>query len=108
MCRLLDVFKREDHARRLALSRLFVVLLTVVPVLMYFVFRSPVKMVVAGGIAQSVLLPALGFGALHLHHRCLPEELRPRPLVTVGLWAAFLGMASVTGYSLYLTLRAGW
>jgi hypothetical protein len=106
--RLLGLFPREDHARRLALGRTFVVFLTVVPVLMYFFFQSPVKMVVAGGIAQSVLLPALGLGALYLHHRCLPRELRPRRLVTVGLWLAFVGMAMVTGYSLLLTVNAGW
>ena len=108
MLRLLGFFSREDHARREVLRRRLVVALTVVPVVMYLLFESPVKMVVAGGIAQSVLLPALGFGALYLHHRCLPREMASRGLVTVGLWVASLGMAAVTGYSLYLTLRTWW
>jgi manganese transport protein len=108
MLRLLGFFSREDHARRELLRRRLVVALTAVPVGMYLLFESPVKMVVAGGIAQSVLLPALGFGALYLHHFCLPREMAPRGLVTVGLWVACLGMAAVTGYSLYLTLWSWW
>jgi manganese transport protein len=108
MLRLLGFFSRADHARREVLRRRLVVALTVVPVGMYLLFESPVKMVVAGGIAQSVLLPALGLGALYLHHCCLPREMAPRGLVTVGLWVASLGMAAVTGYSLYVTLRGWW
>ena len=108
MLRLVGLLSCEDHARREVLRRRPVVALTVVPVVMYLLFESPVKMVVAGGIAQSVLLPALGFGALYLHHRCLPREMASRGLVTVGLWVACLGMAAVTGYSLHLTLRTWW
>jgi Mn2+/Fe2+ NRAMP family transporter len=106
MCRLLGLFSREDHERRVALRRVFLVLLTVVPAAMYLVFESPVKMVVAGGLAQSALLPALGAGTLHLHHRCLPRDVAPSRLVTAGLWLATLGMAAVTGYSLFLAAGA--
>jgi Mn2+/Fe2+ NRAMP family transporter len=104
-CRLLGLFERGDYARRLAFRRGFTVMLTVVPVLFFLAFESPVKMVVAGGIVQSVMLPVVGFGALYLHHGRLPRELRPGPMVTVGLWLATLIMAAVTGYSLFLTLR---
>jgi hypothetical protein len=105
MCRLLGLFSREDHERRVALRRLFLILLTVVPAAMYLVLESPVKMVVAGGLAQAALLPALGAGTLHLHHRCLPRDVAPSRLVTVGLWVATLGMAVVTGYALFLAVR---
>ncbi len=104
-CRLLGLFERGDYARRLAFRRGFTVMLTVVPVLLFFVFESPVKMVVAGGITQSVMLPIAGAGTLYLHHRRLPRDLRPPRAVTVGLWAATLVMAAVTGYGLFLTLR---
>ena len=63
-------------------------------------------MVVAGGIAQAALLPALGVAALYLHHRCLPREVAPGRFVTAGLWLATLGMTVVTGYSLYSTVRS--
>lgn len=105
MCRLLGLYARDDHARRTAFRRRFLVLVTVGPALLYLVFQSPVKMVVAGGIAQAVLLPALGAAALYLHHRCLPPEVAPSRFVTVFLWVCTLGMAAITGYSLWLALR---
>jgi hypothetical protein len=80
-------------------------MLTVVPVALYLLFESPVKMVVAGGVTQSVMLPITGVGALYLHHRRLPRALRPSRLVTVGLWASTLAMTVATAYGLYLTLR---
>src|SRR5262245_10261681 len=106
MGRLLGRFARDDHAARVALRRRFVVLLTVVPAVFFLVFESPVKMVVAGGLAQSALLPLLGFATVFLHHRCLPRDIAPRAHVTAGLWAASLGMAAATFYSLYRALAA--
>jgi hypothetical protein len=100
LCRVMGLFERNDYARRLAWRRRFTVLLTVVPVLLYLLFESPVKMVVAGGISQSVMLPITGAGALYLRHRRLPRELAPGRVVTVGLWVATLAMAAVTLYSL--------
>ncbi|HSD26525.1 MAG TPA: Nramp family divalent metal transporter [Vicinamibacteria bacterium] len=105
LCRVMGLFERSDYARRLVFRRRFTVLLTVVPVLLYLLFESPVKMVVAGGISQSVMLPITGAGALYLHHRRLPGDLRPSRLVTLGLWASTLVMAVATGLGLFLTLR---
>ena len=105
LCRVMGLFERSDYARRLVFRRRFTVLLTVVPVLLYLLFESPVKMVVAGGISQSVMLPITGAGALYLHHRRLPGDLRPSRLVTLGLWASTLVMAAATALGLFLTLR---
>jgi manganese transport protein len=52
LVRLLGRFERGDYPRRLAWRRRFVVFLTVVPAGLYLLVESPVKMVVAGGIAQ--------------------------------------------------------
>jgi hypothetical protein len=100
LCRVMGLFERSDYARRLVFRRGFTVLLTVVPVLLYLLFESPVKMVVAGGISQLVILPIAGGGALCLRHRLLPRDLAPGRLLTAGLWIATLVMAAVTAYSL--------
>jgi hypothetical protein len=63
-------------------------------------------MVVAGGVSQSVMLPITGAGALYLHHRRLPNDLRPSRIVTMGLWASTLVMAVVTVLGLFLTFRS--
>jgi len=105
LCRVMGLFDRSDYARRLVFRRRFTVMLTVVPVVLYLLFESPVKMVVAGGVTQSVMLPITGAGALYLHHRRLPGALRPSRLVTFGLWASTLVMAVATAFGLFLTLR---
>jgi manganese transport protein len=104
MLRLLGRFERADYPRRLAWRRRFVVVLTVVPAALYLLVESPVKMVVAGGIAQSLLLPALGAGALYLRHRHLPSAVAPSAWVTIALWLAATLMLVFVGFSLTLTL----
>ncbi|HET6898993.1 MAG TPA: Nramp family divalent metal transporter, partial [Vicinamibacteria bacterium] len=88
MVRVLGVFPRSDYPRRLWWRRLFVVVLTVVPACLYLLFASPVRMVVAGGIAQSVMLPVFAGATLYLRHRCLPAGMAPPFWVTAALWAA--------------------
>jgi hypothetical protein len=95
MVRVLGGFAREDYARRLFWRRVFVYALVLVPAAFYFVFASPVKMVVAGGIAQSVMLPVLGAATLYLRYRRLPAEVTPPVFVTAGLWLATLLMLAV-------------
>jgi manganese transport protein len=94
MVRVLGLFPRQDYARRLVWRRLFVVVLTVVPAALYLLFASPVRMVVAGGIAQSVMLPVFAGAVLYLRHRCLPPEVAPPSWVTAALWLASALMLS--------------
>jgi len=98
MCRLMGLFEKGDYPRRLVFRQRFVVILSVVPVALFLLFESPVKMVVAGGIAQSLMLPVVGLGTVYLHHRHLPPEIAPSVFVTLGLWAASLTMLAAAGY----------
>jgi Mn2+/Fe2+ NRAMP family transporter len=106
MVRVLGGFEREDYRARVIWRRRFVVLLTIVPVLLYFAFESPVKMVVAGGIAQSAMLPAVAAATLYLRHRRLPPEVAPPPWTTMALWLAAALMLAVVGTSMALALAA--
>lgn len=103
--RLMGFFAADDYRRRTLFRNGFVVFLTVVPVLMYFTFKAPVKMVVAGGIAQALLLPVVGFGTIFLRHRRLPPELAPSCWTTVALWVCSFIILCVVSYSTWLTLR---
>jgi hypothetical protein len=105
MCRLMGFFAHDDYPRRVAFRQGFVVMLGIVPVLLFLFFASPVKMVVAGGIAQSIMLPVVGFAAVYLRHRHLPREIAPPWFVTAGLWAASAIMLAATGYGLFQGLR---
>ena len=106
LCRLLGLFSRDDAAARRRWRQVFVLVLTLLPVGLYWIFASPVKMVVAGGIAQAVMLPLVGAGAVWLRHRRLPPELAPSWPVTVALWAAALLMAAMMAYYAWLIARA--
>ena len=105
-CRLLGLFERDDYAARVRYRRGFLVLLTVFPASLYLLFESPVKMVVAGGIVQALLLPIAGFGTIYLHHRHVPKALRPWRVVTVALWLCTAVMAVAGVYAVIVTLAA--
>jgi Mn2+/Fe2+ NRAMP family transporter len=103
-CRLLGFFERDDYAKRVAYRRGFLVLLTVYPAATFLLFASPVKMVVAGGIVQALLLPLAALGTLYLHHHHVPAELRPSRAVTLALWLSTLVMAAAGVYAMIIAL----
>ena len=69
--------RATTRERRLQWRNRFVVVLAIVPVLLYWFFESPVRMVVAGGVAQAMMLPLIGFAAIYVRHTQLPRELQP-------------------------------
>jgi manganese transport protein len=107
MCRLLGLYVRDDAAARRRWRQIWVLILTLLPVGLYWLFASPVKMVVAGGIAQAIMLPLVGAGAVWLRHRRLPPELAPSLPVTIALWTAASFMAAMMAYYAWLISRQG-
>jgi Mn2+/Fe2+ NRAMP family transporter len=105
MLRLMGVFSADDAAARTRYRNLFVVLLTVIPVVLIFIFTDPVRMVKIGGIAQAMMLPVIGLGVVYLRHRHLPKDILPSRWVTVGLWVAAALIAWLMGYSVIEAIR---
>ena len=103
MCRLGGMFDADDLERRIAYRNRFVVLLTLVPVALFWTLESPVTMVMLGGIAQSLMLPVVGIAALFLRHRRLPPEIRPSAITTAALWVATVVILVVMAYYVVLT-----
>ena len=100
LARLLGAYERDDAAEGLRWRRRFVVVLAAVPALLYWFFESPVRMVVAGGIAQAMMLPLIGAAAIYLRHAALPRELQPSWLTTAALWSSTAVMALFALYYL--------
>jgi hypothetical protein len=96
--RLLDGFARDDGESRKRWRDRFVVVLSVVPVLFYWFLRSPVQMVVAGGIAQAMMLPLIGFAVVYLRHTQLPDDIRPSAVKTIALWVSSTVMLGFAAY----------
>ena len=103
MCRLGGMFAPDDIERRLAFRSRFVVLLTAVPIALFWTLESPVRMVMLGGIAQSMMLPIVGIAALYLRHRRLPPDVRPSGATTAALWIATALIVVVMSYYMILT-----
>jgi manganese transport protein len=98
LVRILGVYERDDAASRLRWRSRFVIVLSVIPVLYYWFLRSPVQMVVAGGIAQAMMLPLIGAAVIYLRHQHVPPEIRPSPAITVLLWISSAVMFLFAGY----------
>ncbi len=100
--RLLGWYERSDYSSRLRYLNRFIWVALFVPVALFFIFQSPVNMVKAGGVAQAVMLPILGLGALYLRHKRLPSDVAPRPFATALLWIAAITMLVAVVYALVI------
>jgi manganese transport protein len=96
--RIAGAYDRDDAASRVRWRRRFVVVLSVVPVLFFLFLRSPVQMVVIGGVAQALMLPLIGGAAMYLRHRKLPADVQPSAATTVLLWVSTAVMAAFALY----------
>jgi Mn2+/Fe2+ NRAMP family transporter len=96
--RIAGGYARDDTASRLRWRNRFVVVLSIVPVTFYWFLRSPVQMVVAGGIAQALMLPLIGGAVIYLRHTQLPDEIRPSIGTTAMLWVSSGVMLAFASY----------
>jgi Mn2+/Fe2+ NRAMP family transporter len=82
---------------------IFIVVLTVIPVILFFIFgEKPVAMVKWGGLAQAWTLPIISFGTVYLIQRYLPKELKATPFGNILLW---IGAIVITGFVLISEAR---
>jgi hypothetical protein len=95
---LFGAFARNNFDRRLVFINRFVWVALAIPVVLFFLFRSPVNMVKAGGVAQASMLPILGIGALYLRHRRIPRDIGSGRLATTLLWVAAITMLTAVSY----------
>jgi manganese transport protein len=100
LVRMSGGFAREDGAARGRWRDINTVILAVVPAVFFWIFGSPVQMVVVGGVAQALMLPLIGLAAVYLRHRHVPKDLQPAPLTTAVLWGSAIVMATVAIYSI--------
>lgn len=103
---ILKLYDKTDYAKRLRVTRLFVVILLFLPSLYFMFLRAPVLMVIIGGAAQAIMLPVIAFFTVYLRYRHMPQQILPKPWVTVALWLSALFMAVMMSYYLILRVAA--
>ena len=101
---MLGVYDRHDYSKRLTATRIMTAVFLIVPCFTFYFVREPVVMVKISGIAQAILLPAMGFGTLYLISRRLPSAIRPPGWLRRALWATSAVMLALVAVS--LTLQA--
>ena len=101
LARLLGIYRREDAVRRRQWRQAAVVMLSVVPVGFYWLFESPVQMVVAGGVAQALMLPIIGVAALYLRRVHVPADIHGTRAGGLMLWFSTSVMGTVALYYLW-------
>ncbi len=105
LVRMAGGFERADGAARGRWRDINTVILATLPAVLFWTIGSPVRMVVAGGLAQALMLPLIGGAAVYLRHRGVPKDLQPAPLTTVALWTSTVVMAAAALYYLGSQLR---
>jgi manganese transport protein len=104
LCRIAGYYEREDFRSRNQYRKVFVIVLSGVPVVLYYVFRDPVGMVKLGGLAQACLLPCLAFSCLYLKYQRLPRLAASGPLASAGLWLVCVTTILLMSYYVTITI----
>ena len=103
--RLQGGFERDDLRARTRWRDIFIVVLTVIPVAMFWIFgQAPVQMVTWGGMAQAAMLPIISGATLYLYYKHMRRTLHAAPWMVALLWAAFLFIVGFVIPSLYTEL----
>jgi Mn2+/Fe2+ NRAMP family transporter len=97
-----------DAPSRAAWSRRLSVAWVLVAMLLALVIREPVAAVLASGMAQAVMLAALGVAVLHFRHRESDPRLAPSRAWDVLLWASSLGFIVIGLWTLADKLWTVW
>lgn len=96
---VLELLNDEPGVRQRCIAFLSVAL----PLLCLLIFLTgwnPVRLVVIGGLVQSLVLPALGFSALYLRYRLVDARLQPGRLWDAALLLSCLSLLTVGLFSL--------
>jgi hypothetical protein len=93
----------EPDVRQRTIARLSLAL-PMVALAFFLSGWNPVLLILIGGIAQTVLLPVVGFGALYLRFRHTDPRLAPGLAWDVALVLSCLVFLIVGGLGLYLML----
>ncbi len=81
------------------MTRVFVVILLLLPSLTFMFLQDPVLMVKIGGVSEALMLPVIGFSTIYLRYAHLPKATLPKGWITFGLWLTSAVMLIMMGYS---------
>ena len=87
------MYNRRNYTLRLKATRIFVVILLFIPSMYFMWLKSPVLMVMIGGLAQAIMLPVIGFCTIYLSVKHTPKAILPKGWIKLLLWVSAVVMA---------------
>ncbi len=94
------LLQNSEAARRRSISVLSV-LLPLLGLLIFLTGWNPVRMIVVGGLVQSLVLPVIGFSALYFRFKLTDARLHPGRIWDTALILSCLSLLVVGAFSLY-------
>ncbi len=91
----------SDDASRAAWSRRLSVAWPLVALVLALIIREPVAMVLASGVAQAIILAALGVAVLYFRHRDFDPRLTPPRAWDLLLWVCSAGFIMLGMWTLW-------
>jgi Mn2+/Fe2+ NRAMP family transporter len=91
--------EREREIRR------WLILYPLLSLALYFLFREPKRLIIAGGYAQAIMIPLIAGATLYLRYRDRDPRVEPSKLTDVLAWVAFVIITLVAGFSLISAFR---
>lgn len=95
---LLDFFNRQHRHRFIAV---FAWVSPLIWCALFLVMKTPVAMIVLGGIATSVMLLLVAYAAVHFRYKRVPAPLKPSRAYDLWLWLSIAAILAVGAYSVY-------
>ena len=90
----------SDEASRRKAVRVTCVIWVIAALLMAFLFRAPVAMVLASGVAQAVMLGTLAVAVLYFRYCDIDQRLAPNRSWDVLLWCSAIGFVVIAGWTI--------
>ena len=103
---ILGVYDKRSYSARLSATRVFVVILLLLPSLTFMFLQEPVLMVKIGGVSEALMLPVIGFSTIYLRYAHLPKMILPKGWITLALWVTSVVMLVMMGYSVIQQLMS--
>jgi manganese transport protein len=97
----LGLWKSGGQAQRNRLVKVFCVLYPTLSLGLYYAFREPKGLIMAGGTAQALMLPFIAGATLYLRQRDADRRVAPSFLSDILTWIAFFSISAVAIYSTY-------
>lgn len=98
-------FHDGSEETRMRWTRVISVAWAILALVILLFIRAPVAMVLASGVAQSVMLPMLGIAVLFFRYRRLDPALRPGRLWDFLLWLSCIGFLLVGVWAVWSVIR---